>query len=472
MFKAKSNKDNQIISLKSKYWKDKRDDLKKIGKVDGFICQSCLKSVVLAWAAEPKTKPHFRHNPKNIDCDQNDESVEHTKGKELLFEYFQNRYSDVVDVIDIEHHIPQTGQIADVYVRFKNGQEWAIEYQRSNISLDTLNRRRALYKQANIKDIWIVGENLAKIQSDDTISFKRISQVLFQDTSFGKNCLMALNPDTGKVGIYRSITAINSRRYKSYKSFYDLDDIEFNLIGEPFGIRDVIDYKGYKYDFVHSGVLLLPQVSLQKSNLSKFRFLVVQEFMDYKDKAYINVPDELMKFIPKTCKDLDIDVEIVHSHENIQEIGQMHPVKIYPSKWRKRLNKINMEKYQQRADFSRWGYAISSLYSMATIESKTRWLESAVPFVRMRRYLYDQGIIDKLYDPADKIELLPLLNAVMKVLKVSSNDVIRESVKRGFISHMDIEVTGIFVIELLNKVGAICVERFNALGKGRIDLMF
>ncbi|WP_440898672.1 competence protein CoiA family protein [Brevibacillus laterosporus] len=36
---------------------------------------------------------------------------------------------------------------------FKNGQEWAIEYQKSNMSLDTLIRRRELYAKADIKDI-------------------------------------------------------------------------------------------------------------------------------------------------------------------------------------------------------------------------------------------------------------------------------------------------------------------------------
>lgn len=471
MFKAKSNRDSQIINLKSYHWRDKRVELKELGKKDGFVCQSCLKRVVLAWAVEPKTKPHFRHNPKNIDCDQNDESVEHAKGKELLFEYFQNRYSGVAEEVDIEHYIPQTGQIADVYVRFRNGQEWAIEYQRSNISIDTLNRRRQLYKDANIKDIWIVGENLAKIQGDDTISFKRISQVLFQETSFGKNCLMALNPETGKVGLYRGITAINSRRYKSYKSFYDLDDIEFNLIGEPFGIRDVIDYKGYQYNFVHSAKLSFPSVNLQKSDIPSFKFLAVQDFMDHKDQVYINVPDELLKFIPKTCKDIDLDIEIVHSHKDIQKIGQIFPVKIYPTKWGSRLSDKKKEKFEE-IDFSQWWYVISQLYSMFTIEKRFAWLESAVPFARQRRTLYDGKVITELYEPAENVALQPLLYAIMKILKVQTDDVVGEALKLGFIGMRDTEVTSALVLELLKKVEVICVERFNALGKGKIEIVF
>ncbi|MCR8980876.1 competence protein CoiA [Brevibacillus laterosporus] len=153
MFKAKVLNDNTIINLKSKYWSDKRESLKKMNRNQGFVCQSCLKKVVLAWAANPKTAPHFRHNPKNIDCDQNDESTKHAKGKELIYQYFVKKYKNIAEEIDIEHHIPQTGQIADVYIKFKNGQEWAIEYQRSNMSLDTLIRRRELYAKANIRDI-------------------------------------------------------------------------------------------------------------------------------------------------------------------------------------------------------------------------------------------------------------------------------------------------------------------------------
>ncbi|XOS94521.1 competence protein CoiA family protein [Brevibacillus laterosporus] len=124
-----------------------------------------------------------------MDCDQNDESIEHAKGKELIYKYFVKKYKDIAEEIDIEHRIPQTGQIADVYIKFKNRQEGAIEYQSSNMSLDTLIRRRKLYTKANIRDIWIVGENLAKIQKDGSVSFKRISQELISDTSFGRNCI-------------------------------------------------------------------------------------------------------------------------------------------------------------------------------------------------------------------------------------------------------------------------------------------
>ncbi|MED1745760.1 competence protein CoiA [Brevibacillus borstelensis] len=471
MFKAKALNDNTIVNLKSKYWKDKRESLKQINRSQGFVCQSCLKKVVLAWSANPKTAPHFRHNPKNIECDQNDESAEHAKGKELLYEYFAEKYKDIATEIDIEHQIPQTGQIADVYIKFKNGQEWAIEYQRSNMSLDTLIRRRELYRKANIKDIWIVGENLAKIQKDDSVSFKRISQELIHNTSFGRNCILSLNPTTMKVGIYRNISKINSRKYRAYMHFYDLENIEFNLIGEPFGYRDVINFNGVKYNFVHSSRLTMPNVTLQKSDVPTYKFLAVQEYDGKIDETYINIPDELMKFIPKTCSEIDLEVELVFSHKDIHKVGQFFPVKVSASRWRKKLNEKKMDKFRE-TDFTRWWYPIFQLYSMATLESRSAWLESAVPFARQRRTLYDKKIIDHLYEPADKVELLPLLSAVMRVLKVQSEDVLTEALNRGFISKTEEDISNAFVVELMKKVEVICVDRFNSLGKGRIDLVF
>ncbi|MCG7317646.1 competence protein CoiA [Brevibacillus laterosporus] len=473
MFKAKSLSDNVIVNLKGKHWRNKREELKGINKKNGFVCQSCLKKVVLAWAAEPKTAPHFRHNPKNISCDQNDESVEHAKGKELLYEYFQSRYLDIAEEIDIEHYIEQTRQIADVYIKFKNGQEWAIEYQRSNMSLDILQKRKELYKKANIKDIWIVGENLAKIQSDDSIGIKRIAQAIIQNTNFNKNCLIVLNPVTEKIGIYRNIYKINSRRHNGYKTFYPLDDIEFNLVGEVFGWRDVVDFKECQYNFIHSTKMTLPRITLQKSNLSAFKFLAIQEIDGKTDQIYLDINDELLKFIPKTCKDVNIKVDYVLSHKDICEEGIFHPMKISPHRWENKIRDYNMQSIGEiHIDFTRWWYVISELYSMATIENRFYWLELHVPLVRKRRFLSDKGIIDKLYEPNSKVELKQLLFSVLKVLKIQTEDVLQEALRQGFITVEDEMITNKFVVELLKKAEVICVERFNALGKGKIEIMF
>lgn len=55
--------------------------------------------------------------------------------------------------IDIECLIRETNQIADIFVKFKSGQKWAIEYQRSNISTEEVSKRKNLYKEAGIKSI-------------------------------------------------------------------------------------------------------------------------------------------------------------------------------------------------------------------------------------------------------------------------------------------------------------------------------
>ena len=81
-------------------------------------------------------------------------------GKEELFKYFRNNFPHKTECIEIEHYIKATKQIADIYIRSNNGNEWVVEYQRSNVQLKKKSNRKYLYNQAGIKDIWIAGENL------------------------------------------------------------------------------------------------------------------------------------------------------------------------------------------------------------------------------------------------------------------------------------------------------------------------
>lgn len=71
-----------------------------------------------------------------------------------------------------------------------------------------------------------------------------------------------------------------------------------------------------------------------------------------------------------------------------------------------------------------------------------------------------------------KVELMPLMTAVMRILKVQPEDVLQEALDRDFINNTEEEITNIFMLELMRKVEVICIERFNALGKGRIEIMF
>jgi len=112
-----------------------------------------------------------------------------------------------------------------------------------------------------------------------------------------------------------------------------LENIEFNLIGEPFGYRDVIDFEGINYNFVHRTRLTITNITLQKSGIPTYKFLAVQEDNGQIDKTYMNIPDKLLKFIPKTCSDIDCEVEFVYSHKDISKEGQFFPVKFSSSSW-------------------------------------------------------------------------------------------------------------------------------------------
>lgn len=143
--------EDTLVNLKHPNWKDKRT-LLKTNKYK-LRCQRYFSKVELHWAENPKRAPHFKHATRVEGCYLENESLEHEEGKMMLYEYFNSRYQHVTDEIDIECLIRETNQIADIFVKFKSGQKWAIEYQRSNISTEEVSKRKNLYKEAGIKSI-------------------------------------------------------------------------------------------------------------------------------------------------------------------------------------------------------------------------------------------------------------------------------------------------------------------------------
>ena len=171
-----------------------------------YRCPICEEPVIIAWGT--KRAPHFKHASQSHCVISTGESEEHTIGKKRLFEYFNHLLKDKVKVIDIEHYIPETGQIADLFIEFPNGIKWVVEYQRSNISTVEIIHRRKQYKQAGIRDIWVVGENIIKKESLILCSIKNVGQELISH-QFGSQTLVSYNPSDDQISIFRGLEQQN-----------------------------------------------------------------------------------------------------------------------------------------------------------------------------------------------------------------------------------------------------------------------
>jgi competence protein CoiA len=102
---------------------------------------------------------YFSH--VNLECEyigSEPETPSHMKGKELLFGWLKSNFPTAY--VEYEVHLPETGQIVDVYVRHNDGNYaglvWAFEFQHSNISSTAWKERHELYRSAGIQDFWFL----------------------------------------------------------------------------------------------------------------------------------------------------------------------------------------------------------------------------------------------------------------------------------------------------------------------------
>mgnify|MGYP001038965924 CR=1 FL=1 len=130
---------------------------RQLSKDNKLFCPFCKSNV--SYRNGDIVKAYFAH--KNIiDCPSYgaEESEDHEKGKQIIYEWLKNQYPDAF--IEYEYHITATNQLADVYIEHKHGNlkglKWAFEFQHSSITLGSWKKRHELYEKAGIQDFWVL----------------------------------------------------------------------------------------------------------------------------------------------------------------------------------------------------------------------------------------------------------------------------------------------------------------------------
>lgn len=132
--------------------------VRKLSRKNELCCPNCHNFVV--YKKGPKMIAHFAHKPSTecVVSNYEKETVEHLKGKQVLFSWLNARFSNDA-LVGLEEYIVATEQIADILVTHHEGkfqgQRWAFEFQHSPISEAEWKRRHELYQKAGILDFWI-----------------------------------------------------------------------------------------------------------------------------------------------------------------------------------------------------------------------------------------------------------------------------------------------------------------------------
>ena len=143
------NEKGQIMSLARSVH---LSDLQVWRQTHSFYCPICQESLIMK-AGEIRI-PHFAHK-KNSDCTSGfsePESHQHLEGKRHLNEFFIRQGLEP----SLEHYLPAIRQRPDLLVNFM-GRTYAVEYQCSPLSRNSLLDRTQGYIKEGIIPLWILG---------------------------------------------------------------------------------------------------------------------------------------------------------------------------------------------------------------------------------------------------------------------------------------------------------------------------
>ncbi len=187
---------------------------RKAGERDELLCDECDSPVI--FRCGKIYKPHFAHKSEfqgGNHCAYSNETEEHIAGKKILLNYMQNIYPDVF--AEIRYKLPERRK-ADLYFKFKDGQELIIEFQRQRLSVSYWDEKREFYKRLGLNNIWFLSGK--REQFDELIREYQLSfwnRMVLNDSD---NMILFLDIDTEEVTIIKKITVVNE---ESNEIIYD-----------------------------------------------------------------------------------------------------------------------------------------------------------------------------------------------------------------------------------------------------------
>ncbi|MBS4212692.1 competence protein CoiA [Neobacillus rhizophilus] len=469
------------INLLSDQEANQRDLLKANEHKDQYQCPVCKESVRLNWAEPARRIPHFKHKPgTNCIYSIYGEGPMHIEGKSKLYRYFLQLLGHKTKTIELEQYIPETDQIADIFIEFNNGVKWAVEYQRSNIPTSEIMKRKKLYNQVNIRDIWVVGENVIKEIGISTCSILNVGQAL-QHSFCGETSLVSFNPESNEVNIFRGLNSLNNRTFTYNKSYsYPLESIGFNLWGEIFCLDDYVEIKNRAIfdDYIEKSLIFSFNLEhLYKGEIPGYNFkLKTKELYDeihdpnqIPEYTHIKITPPLDRIVPVEMKSINISGFFLYDHKDHSEKNQLVITGIRKEIWVEELNKRTTNNSNISNNFMEnpvvQGTFIWSLWEIyeKKFQTQKEFHEDmdysnkgqAFPFSLQMKRIKKYGLIKKEFNKEDNhkaISLEDCLLILMNIAKfpVHSKNILKVALKNHIILPEELELD--FNLALLDNI--------------------
>jgi hypothetical protein len=172
--------------------------LKDLSRRNQLVCPNCRGIVHVRGGSEKRIQIHFAHQKGECSWSTETETIRHLQGKVVLSEWLQKQFPHTQ--ITLEKRLPEPNRIADIFVTFENGRKWAIEFQCASLDIEEWYHRHAAYREAGIRDTWILGSNrLEKQDSFIEAIIISTSEVMFLDPLVTPSIIWirwAINRDT------------------------------------------------------------------------------------------------------------------------------------------------------------------------------------------------------------------------------------------------------------------------------------
>lgn len=120
-------------------------------------CPNCRGAVHVRGGREKRTQLHFAHQKGECAWSTESESVRHAQGKRVIAQWLHKQFPQAT--ITLEERLPEPNRIADIFMQHIDGRQYAIEFQCAPLEIEEWQRRHTAYRQANIIDLWIIGNN-------------------------------------------------------------------------------------------------------------------------------------------------------------------------------------------------------------------------------------------------------------------------------------------------------------------------
>ncbi len=131
--------------------------LKHWSQKDLLYCPNCRGIVHVRGGPEKRTQIHFAHQRGECSWSTESETERHLRGKIVLAGWLQKQFPQAS--ISLEKRLPEPNRIADIFVTYADGRQWAFEFQCAPLDIGEWQQRHTAYCKANIQDTWIIGSN-------------------------------------------------------------------------------------------------------------------------------------------------------------------------------------------------------------------------------------------------------------------------------------------------------------------------